>query len=108
VSRPVYVRAWYLTEGDVLPGGERIISMQRDPGLDRVAVVTSDGARRVLYRDDWLVVGQRAASAGSTAETGGNQTCPGGWLRSGGRVGAVGWLVRATGHRRGRREDGVP
>ncbi len=56
----VCVRVWYLAEGDVLPGGERVVSVQRDPALCRVAVVTSDGARRTLYREDRLVVARRA------------------------------------------------
>jgi hypothetical protein len=55
----VCVRAWYLAEGDVLPGGERVIAVQRDAALGRVTVVTSDGARRMLYRQDWLVVARR-------------------------------------------------
>jgi len=83
-----------LAEGDVLPGGEQVILVQRDPALYRVEVVTSDGARRVLYREDWLVVASRAA-ADVTPEP-----------PLDGRADVVGWLVRAAGRPRGQRADG--
>jgi hypothetical protein len=64
VTRPVCVRAWLLAEGDVLPGGQRVMSVQRDPAADRVVVATDDGKRRMLYRDDQLVVACIASHTG--------------------------------------------
>lgn len=62
MSRPVYVRAWLLTEGDVLAGGTRVLSVQREPVTGRVEVATDDGRRRVLYRDDRMVAVHRLAA----------------------------------------------
>ena len=94
MSRSVGVRAWLLAEGDVFAGGERVISVQRDPALYRVTVVTSDGARRTLNGEDWLVIARRAA-ADVTPEP-----------SLDGRADVIGWLVRAAGRPRGQREDG--
>ncbi len=52
--------AWEVAEGDVLPGGEKVVSVQRDPAADRVSVGTDDGARLTLRRDDRIVVVSRA------------------------------------------------
>jgi hypothetical protein len=94
VRGSVCVRAWYLAEGDVLPGGERVISVARDPAAHRVTAVTSDGARRTLYRDDWLVVARRA-SPDATPDPGNAEADMRGGLR-GGRTDVLGWLVRTA------------
>jgi hypothetical protein len=105
VKGSVCVRAWYLAEGDVLPGRERVISVQRDPALHRVAVVTSDGARRTLYRQDWLVVARRAAPD-ATADPGNGAAALRGELSRDRRTGVVGWLVRTVPHPSGGQGDG--
>jgi hypothetical protein len=102
----VCVRAWYLAEGDVLPGGERVLTVQRDPALYRVAVTTSDGARRTLYREDWLVVARRACPD-ATADPGRGAAVLDGGLPVDGRADVVGWLVRAASHPFGGRAGGA-
>jgi hypothetical protein len=71
-----------------------VLSVQRDPALYRVAVVTSDGARRTLYREDWLIVARRAAPD-TAGEPGGGEASLGGGLPLDGRADVVGWLVGA-------------
>ena len=61
MSRPVHVRAWLLTEGDLLASGNRVLSVQRNPVTGQVTLATSDGRRRVLYRDDRLIAVRLAA-----------------------------------------------
>jgi len=78
------VRAWSLAEGDVLPGGVRVVSVQRESAAGPVVVGSGDGGQRVLYREDRLVVAHRVATNGMT-----------------GSAGQVGWLV--GGLRRARR-----
>jgi hypothetical protein len=56
---PVCVLAWSLVEGDVLPGGEMVVSVQREPVGGVVMLATDDGGRRVLGRDDRVVVVRR-------------------------------------------------
>jgi hypothetical protein len=64
VSRdPDCVLAWSLSEGDLLPGGEKVLSVQRDAYTGRVWVASDDGSRRELRRDDRVVVARRAAAA---------------------------------------------
>ncbi len=53
------LRAWSLAEGDVLAGGARIVSVQRDPAADRVRVATDHGWRWTLRRQDPVVVAVR-------------------------------------------------
>jgi hypothetical protein len=77
------VRAWYLAEGDVLPGGER-----------------------VLYRDDWLVIARRA-TPDTTADPGDGEAALRGGLWRSGLTDVVGWLVRAAPHPSGGRGDGA-
>ncbi|PZS35774.1 MAG: hypothetical protein DLM59_02370 [Pseudonocardiales bacterium] len=68
--------------------------MLRDPIADRVMVGTSDGARRVLYGADKVVVARRAASD-ATASPGGGKSAPTAKLRLGrGRTRPVGWAVQ--------------
>jgi hypothetical protein len=47
-------------DGDVLPGGTTVVSLQRDPAADRVVLGTDDGAQRMLCREDSLLVAYRA------------------------------------------------
>jgi hypothetical protein len=60
VTGPVCVLAWSVAEGDVLPGGETVLSVLRDPAADRVTIATTDGERRELRRQDRLVISRRA------------------------------------------------
>jgi hypothetical protein len=53
------VRAWCLAEGDVLPSGARVVSVQRDPTTSHVVLGTDDGAQRALYCEDRLIVVHR-------------------------------------------------
>lgn len=79
------VRAWLLAEGDVLPDGERVVSVQRDPAAQRVVLATDDGRRRMLYREDRLVMAYRAAADVTTRHGGRCAFLAGGrrmWLRS--------------------------
>ena len=41
MSRPVYVRAWLLTEGEVLAGGNAVVLVQRDPVTGRWSTATT-------------------------------------------------------------------
>jgi hypothetical protein len=50
-DRLVCVRAWLLTEGNLLPSGARILSVRRDPTTYEVAVATDDGGRWSLPGD---------------------------------------------------------
>jgi hypothetical protein len=60
VTGPACVLAWSVAEGDVLPGGETVLSVLRDPAADRVTIATTDGERRELHRQDRLVISRRA------------------------------------------------
>jgi hypothetical protein len=55
----VCVLAWSLDEGDVLPGGEMVMVVQREPVTGLVTVATDDGGRRLLGRDDRVMVVKR-------------------------------------------------
>jgi hypothetical protein len=55
--------AWSLGEGDLLPGGVRVVSVQRDPVRGVASVGTPDGMRR-FGREDRVVVACRAGMDG--------------------------------------------
>ncbi len=50
------VPAWSLAEGDILPGGILVVSVQRDAAAGRVVLGSHDGGQRILYREDRLGV----------------------------------------------------
>ena len=60
MTGPACVLAWSVAEGDVLPGGETVLSVLRNPAADRITIATTDGERRELHRQERLVISQRA------------------------------------------------
>lgn len=60
------VLAWSLGEGDLLPGGERVVSVARDPAHDLVTVTVDDGSlpRRYARADRVVIAGRAVADAG--------------------------------------------
>jgi len=75
------VKAWSVTEGDVFPDGATVVSVQRDPTVGQVTMRTNDGARRVLRRDDGIVLAYRARAVNATPP----RPMPGGILGRGAR-----------------------
>jgi hypothetical protein len=57
--RPVCVLAWSLAEGDVFPGGEMVVLVERQPAAGVLEVLSDDGTRRRLGHDDRVVVIRR-------------------------------------------------
>jgi hypothetical protein len=58
------VVAWSLREGDLLPGGETVLAVHRNPYADEVLFVTDDGERRLTGRTARIVVLWRDAEDG--------------------------------------------
>jgi hypothetical protein len=56
MPRAELVRAWVVSEGDRLPGGETVILVDREPVSGNVTIVCDDGERRHLHRDDRITV----------------------------------------------------
>ena len=54
------VAAWSLAEGDLLPGGQTVIALWRNPVADEVTICCDDGERLTTHRDTRLVVAYRA------------------------------------------------
>lgn len=79
--------------GDVLPGGVRVVSVQRDSAAGRVVVGSGDGGQRILYREDRLVVAHRVAIDGTTGSARHIGWLVGG-LRRARRVRWRSWLTR--------------
>ena len=50
---------WQLAEGDLLPGGETVLSIQRNAATGAVRYATDDGGTRVLDREARVVVARR-------------------------------------------------
>jgi hypothetical protein len=61
-SGPACVLAWSLAEGDVLPGGAAVVSVQRDPARGVASVATDDGIRHRYDRQDRVVVARRSVA----------------------------------------------
>jgi hypothetical protein len=59
---PAYVLAWSLAEGDVLPGGTAVVSVQRDPARGVASVATDDGTRHRYGREDRVMVARRGVA----------------------------------------------
>jgi hypothetical protein len=59
MSGPTCVLAWSLAEGDVLPGGETVLAVQRNPVSGLVSLTADDGSYRRFGRDDRVVVARR-------------------------------------------------
>jgi hypothetical protein len=56
---PVCVLAWSLAEGDVFPGGEMVVLVERQPAAGVLEVLSDDGTRRRLGREDRVVLVRR-------------------------------------------------
>jgi hypothetical protein len=63
VNGPACVLAWLLTEGDMLPGGETVLSVQRNPVSGTVSITATDGTHRRFQRDDRVTIAARPAAA---------------------------------------------
>lgn len=59
-ARPETVEAWHLAEGDELPGGARVLSVQREPVARTVRVATDAPQVAVLPADHPVTVARRA------------------------------------------------
>lgn len=94
MTGPACVLAWSVAEGDVLPGGETVLSVLRDSAADRVTIATTDGERHELRREDRLVISRRAV--------------PDVVARRGSRVGAFVATVRRTRRALVARRRGLP
>jgi hypothetical protein len=88
----VCVLAWSLAEGDLLPGGETVISVLREPVTGLVSVACDDGTRRRLSREDRVIVARRAV--------------PDAVVRPGWRIGA--FVAAARARRHASRASGLP
>ncbi len=64
MSRPACLRAWALTEGSVLPGGSKIVSVLRDPITYFVTVTTTEGARWTVPGDVRVLILDRPEGFG--------------------------------------------
>lgn len=62
------VCAWNLAAGDLLPGGETVVSVGRDESSGRVWVSDNDGAVQSLPGAARLVVVERSRTAGPPVE----------------------------------------
>lgn len=71
VPGAVCVRVWDLAEGDLLPGGERVVSVQPDPARGGVLIGTDDGGPPRWYLGAArVVVAHRAAVGGPVVRPG--------------------------------------
>ena len=57
--KPMCVPAWSLAEGDLFPGGEMVLLVQREPTTGVVDVLSDDGSRRRLGREDRVMLKRR-------------------------------------------------
>ena len=60
------VQAWSLAEGDVLPGGETVVALWRNPIAEEVTIVCDDGERVTTHRETRVVVAYRAVNDAPT------------------------------------------
>jgi hypothetical protein len=56
---PICIQAWSLTEGDIFPGGESVVLIERQPTQDRMIVLCTDGHRRAFTRTHRVVLRAR-------------------------------------------------
>lgn len=63
MNGPACVLAWSLAEGDLLPGGETVLSVQRNPVSGMVSITATDGTHRRFHRDDRVTIAARRAAA---------------------------------------------
>ena len=59
---PEVVRAWSLAEGDVLPGGETVVALHRNPVAEEVTICCDDGERVTTHRETRIVVAYRTVN----------------------------------------------
>ncbi len=60
MSRVFTVPAWRVNEGDMSPGGARVVSVQRDPARGHVRIGLSTGATLDLAGESRFLVAERA------------------------------------------------